>query len=58
MLKKSTQGAGEYSKHAVVQNVERTVWTSLTALSTYLSQSETITHQMEEEKKKAKPKNK
>ena len=25
MLKKSTQGAGEYSKHAVVQNVEETL---------------------------------
>jgi hypothetical protein len=25
MMKKSTQGAGEYSKHAVVQKVEGTV---------------------------------
>lgn len=38
ILKKSTQGAGEHSKHASVQKVDGTVWTSLTVLSTYLSQ--------------------
>ena len=38
MLKNSTQGAGEYRKHAAVQKVGGTVRTSLTALSTYLSQ--------------------
>jgi len=38
MLKKSTQDAGEYSKHAAVQKVEGNVQTNLTALSTHLSQ--------------------